>query len=166
MLNGGSFRSYGFMERAENILAVTGSLRWEFLKNAAGLVYSPAAFFFGTCAGWRSTFFSSPSDCRCALSDFVRFFAMSIVCSAFVLNASAAIQRRRARSGKCRVGLQATKFSQFVPSRSTRYGTASSRKVSTPISSQYETALIDRNQSSLRLRIILAVASAYFILVN
>jgi hypothetical protein len=51
-------------------------------------------FFFGTCAGRRSNFFSSPSDCRCALSDFARFFAMSIVCSAFVLNASAARQRR------------------------------------------------------------------------
>jgi hypothetical protein len=64
----------------------------EFLKNAGGLVYSQAAFFFGTCAGRRSNFFSSPSDCRCALSDFVRFFAMSIVCSAFVLNASAAMR--------------------------------------------------------------------------
>jgi hypothetical protein len=65
----------------------------QFLKNAGGLVYSQAAFFFGNCAGRRSNFFSSPSDCRCALSDFVRFFAMSIVCSAFVLNASAARQR-------------------------------------------------------------------------
>jgi hypothetical protein len=42
---------------------------------AGGLVYSQAAFFFGTCAGRRSNFFSSPSACRCALSDFVRFFA-------------------------------------------------------------------------------------------
>jgi hypothetical protein len=50
----------------------------EFLKNAGGLVYSQAAFFFGTCAGRRSNFFSSPSACRCALSDFVRFFAMSL----------------------------------------------------------------------------------------
>jgi hypothetical protein len=33
----------------------------EFLKNAGGLVYSQAAFFFGTCAGRRSDFFSSPS---------------------------------------------------------------------------------------------------------
>jgi len=68
-----SFKSCGFMERGENILAATGSRRWEFLKNAGGLVYSQAAFFFGTCAGRRSNFFSSPSDCRCALSDFVRF---------------------------------------------------------------------------------------------
>jgi hypothetical protein len=49
----------------------------EFLKNTVGLVFQ-AAFFFGTCAGRRSNFFSSPSDCRCALSDFVRFFAMSL----------------------------------------------------------------------------------------
>ena len=89
-----SFKSCGFMERGENTLAVTGLRRWSSSRMPGGLVYSQAAFFFGTCAGRRSNFFSSPSDCRCALSDFVRFFAMSIVCSAFVLNASAARQRR------------------------------------------------------------------------
>jgi hypothetical protein len=52
---------------------------------AGGLVYSRAAFFFGTCAGRRSNFFSSPSACRCALSAFVRFFAMSPpACSALL----------------------------------------------------------------------------------
>jgi hypothetical protein len=70
----------------------------EFLKKTGGPVYSHAAFFFGTCAGRRSNFFSSPSACRCALSDFVRLFAMPAVWSAFVLNASAARQRRRAMS--------------------------------------------------------------------
>src|ERR1700674_2922714 len=95
------------MERAENILAVTGLRRLEFLKNAGRLVLSQAALFCGACAGRRSIFFSSPSDCRCALSDFVRFFAMSLVCSAFVLRASAARHRRRAIARKCGLPLVA-----------------------------------------------------------
>jgi len=58
----------------------------EFLKNAGDLVYSQASFFFGTCEGRRSNFLSSPSACRCALSDFARFFAMSIVAPQYTLD--------------------------------------------------------------------------------
>jgi hypothetical protein len=35
------------------------------LERHSGPVYSHAAFFFGTCAGRRSNFFSSPSACLC-----------------------------------------------------------------------------------------------------
>jgi len=52
----------------------------EFLKNAGGLVHSQAAFYFGTCAGRRSNFFSSPSDCRCALSLYLTLYASPDLC--------------------------------------------------------------------------------------
>jgi len=73
----------GLLERVENILAVTGSRRWSSSRMPGGLVYSQAAFFFETCAGRRSIFFSSPSACRCAYLILYPIFAMSTVCSVF-----------------------------------------------------------------------------------
>ncbi len=78
-----SFRSYGLLERVENILAVTGSRRWSSSRMPGGLVYSQAAFFLETCAGRRYIFFSSPSACRCAYLILYPIFAMSTVCSVF-----------------------------------------------------------------------------------
>ena len=53
--------------------------------------------------------------------------------------------RRRAwRAAPCRMPCVSGRFSQFVPSRSTRYGMASSRSPSTPMRSQKRMTLSDR----------------------